>query len=96
MVSTISAFNVYNEKPLLGVGGVLEKLTTSEKRVVGSAGHLLECEDLLRKAKGDPAPEQRDYNQAVLILRAALAIHGLEVAQKIAERAVKEKDGLVN
>ena len=96
MVSTIFPFNVYNEKTLLGVGGVLENLTKSEKRIIGSAGHLLECEDLLRKAKGDPAPEQRDYDQAVLILRAALAIHGFEVAQVIAEKAVREKDGLVN
>lgn len=95
-VTLIGPNSVYTEKPLWGVGGDLQKLTRSETRIVGAAGHLLECETFLRDSTGvTSAPQQQEREQAVLILRAALALHALEEAQAHTEKAMKEKDGLV-
>lgn len=77
----------------------MEKLSTPEERVIGAAGHLLECQDAaghipIDMSKAQRETENKNLDQAVKIFRAALAMWEFEGSQIRAEKAMKEKDGL--
>ena len=90
---------IHSPKSCFGVGGVLEKLSTPEERVVGAAGHLLDCQDAaghipIGMTKAQRKAADKNLDQAVKIFRAALAMWEFEATQVRAEKAMKEKDGL--
>lgn len=76
----------------------MEKLSKAEERVYGAATHLFDCEKMVHDSEVS-GPEllayQGEYDRAVKILRAAIAMHHFEFMQQVAEKAVKEKDGLI-